>query len=525
MPQYTLMKHQKAGVKFLNENDGVAALLFEPGTGKTGTTLAWVDRMARAKAKRGEGEFKVLVVAPLSAADTWVLQPRLFMDSAVKARMLGGTTTQILAKFRKAKDWTAVPGEKIGTNHKGNPKHGGRVTILSVSAGAVSWFCKERTKTAMMLRAVRAYNPDLIVVDESHIIKSHNSNISKAMYSLGQLAPHRIILSGTVNPHSPLDCYGQWRFLAPWTFSDQYGEAYTQDPTNMTRSQMIAVKPWSWDRFRKRYAVLGGYGGNNVVGMDPFTVDELHSRVAERSMVVLKKDALDLPPVTDIDMPVVLSAREQRAYDEMRDELAAEMDNGEWVESANALAKIMKLRQIHAGFIKDTETDIVHHLGSSMRDRITDHVNVTLAGEDRVVVFAYFKSEVAALAKSLAAKGHVVETITGDTKRADRLAIRQRFGDRVAHPERTILVAQVTTMALSVNELVTACHAVYASMTERRADWVQSRDRLDRNGQTRPVTIWNFFTPGTIGEIMFENHKNRGSMEKALIDHIRNTPR
>jgi hypothetical protein len=85
----------------------------------------------------------------------------------------------------------------------------------------------------------------LLVVDESHIIKSATANISKAMYQIGQIAPHRIILTGTVNPHSPLDCYGQWRFLAPWTFSDQASEPFVKTPLTMTRKQAASIRPSS----------------------------------------------------------------------------------------------------------------------------------------------------------------------------------------------------------------------------------------------------------------------------------------
>lgn len=517
MPKYTLMQHQSDGVKFLDDMDGIAALLFDPGVGKTGTTLAWVDKMAKQ-----QGEFRVLVVAPKTAVDTWILQAAPFMDASVKARMLSGSVKQMLTKIKAAHDWKTVPDEKIGANHKGDPSQNrGRVTIISMSAGALSSFCDTRPRKVQMLQAVRKYAPDLIVVDESQIIKSATSNISQTMYQLGQLVPHRIILTGTVNPHSPLDCYGQWRFLAPWTFSDQYGEPWTQQPTKMTMAMKRLVKPWPWGRFQKRYAMMGGYGGKNVMGVDPATIGELHDRVAERAMVVRKEDALDLPPTRDIDVHITLNPAEQAAYDEMRDDLATMMKNGDLLEAPNALAKIMKLRQIHGGFVKDTETEIVHEVGDTLRKSVQEIVNVNLANEDRVVVFAYFKSECAALADALKQKGRTVELITGATKASERLAIRQRFGDTQSHPEQTVLVAQARTMSLSVNELVTASHAVYASMSERRDDWVQSRGRLDRNGQTKPVTFWNVFAPNTVGQIMIDNHKRRGDLEKALLDHIR----
>lgn len=556
MPKYTLMEHQTEGVDFLNSQDGIAALLYDPGVGKTGTTLTWVDQQALRMAQprltgQPAREFRVLVVAPKTACDTWVFQAPPFMDSAVKARFLTGTTKSILLKIKQAGNWGKVPAATIGVNHPGDQRvahkvsgNSAKVTILAISSGSISSWCRNdpkrkdvngrqigsgqgaRQRTVQLLQAVRKFAPDLIVMDESHTIKSDDANLSKAMYQMGQLVNHRIILTGTVNPHSPLDCYGQWRFLAPWTFSDQYSEAFTRSPLTMTRAQKMSVSPWSYARFEKRYATLGGHGGKQVTGVNPDYIDDLHDRVAERSHVVRKEDALDLPPVVDIDIHVHLSPAEQRGYDQMRVELATELANGELLTAPNALAKMMKLRQITAGFIKDTDTGEIHVLGQAKNKAVEEVVNVRLSGEQRVVVFAYFQSECATLAKMLAAKGRTVEVITGKTKDTERLAIRRRFLDVSGNPGPIVLVAQMRTMSVSVNELVTAQHAVYASRSERREDLVQSRGRLDRNGQEgSKVTFWNCFVPGSIDTIMMGNQENRKGMEMALLDHIRTTPR
>jgi len=534
VPKHTLMQHQVDGVKFIDSMDGIAALLWDPGVGKTGATLAWVDRLA-AQIQ----EVRVLVVAPLTAADTWVLQPPGFMDSTVKARMLEGTTLSILTKIKQARDWGQVPDAKIETNHPGDIrfwKPGNRhqrVTILSLSAGSISTFCSNRPKTVQMLKAMRAYAPHVVVVDESHIIKSAEANISKAMYQIGQLAPHRIILTGTVNPLGPLDCYGQWRFLAPWTFSDQYDEPWTKTPLTMTKTQKASIRPWPWGRFKNRFTIPGGYKGKGIgdyISLD--TPGGLNDRVAERSHVVKKEDALDLPPVTDIDVHVTLNPKEQKAYNEMLKDLALLLDSGELLEAPNALAKRMKLRQITAGFVRDTETGEVHIIGDTKRKGMVEVATTQLAGEQRLVMFGYFTSECHMLAEMIrktekaAGRKTTVEVITGATKASERLAIRQRFGDVSGNPERTILVAQQRTMSISVNELVTAQNAIYGSMSERRDDWVQSRGRLDRQGQTgNKVTFWNVFAPNTIDSVMLASHKDRGDLEKALLDHIRSVPR
>jgi hypothetical protein len=517
------MAHQTEGVKFLDSVDGIGALLYDPGVGKTGTTLSWIDSQV---AKTGE--FRVLVVAPLTAADTWILQVSGFMDAPVKARMLQDNTRNILTKIAAARDWSGVPDAGIKVDHKGSlarQKAGHKVTILSMSAGALSSYCKERSEVVKVLRHVKKYAPHLIVVDESHIIKADNSNVSKVMYQLGQAVPHRIILTGTVAPNSPLDVYGQWRFLAPWTFSDQYDEPYTKDPLSMTIAQQKAIKPWPYGRFETRYGQKTGYKGKGVKPNEDF-IDELHDRIAERSHNVRKEDALDLPPVTDIDVHFDLSPREAKAYREMAEDLAAELDSGELLEVPNVLAKLMKLRQIHAGFLKDTDTGEVHNIGNTLRKTVKDIVDVQLAGENRIVVFAFFKPECKLLADSFRRKGQNVELITGETKPDERLAIRRRFADVSRNTKRTILVAQQRTMSVSVNELVTAQHAIYASQSERRNDWVQSRGRLDRNGQTgSAVTFWNVFAPGLVGNIMLDRHKDKGDLEKAMLDHVRSFKR
>jgi hypothetical protein len=513
------MKHQKQGVKFLKSVDGIGALLYDPGTGKTGTALTWIDKQARK-----HGEFRVLVVAPLTAADTWVLQPPNFMDSMVKSRMLSGSALDVLNKIPLARDWSTVPKMPIQVDHVGK-RLDQRVTILSMSAGLLSSYCSDRTRNVRVVRAIRKYAPHLIIVDESHIIKAPDSNISAIMYQLGQLVPHRIILTGTVNPLSLLDCYGQWRFLAPWTFSDQADEPFVKKPLEMTQREAASIRPWAWGRFTKRYSKTDGYRGKEHVGFN--NEIDLRNRVAERSQVVNKKDALDLPPYADVDVHVTLTPAEEKAYTQMAIELLAELESGELLEAPNALAKMMKLRQIAAGFIKDTETEEIHDIGSSLRKGIKEVVTTQLAAEDRVVVFLYFKHEIALFAEELrkaekrAGRKTIVEVITGDTKPKERLAIRGRFGDVSGNPKRTILVAQARTMSLSVNELVSASHAVYGSLSERRDDWVQSRDRLYRKGQEKPVTFWNVFAPDHIGEIMRDRHLANGDMEKALLDHIK----
>src|SRR3546814_13458680 len=79
---------------------------------------------------------------------------------------------------------------------------------------------KTRTIADVMHAAIKRFTPDLIVIDESHRIKGASSNASRTAARLTRLVPRRLILTGTVMPHSPLDVWAQWRCLEQMAFTE-----------------------------------------------------------------------------------------------------------------------------------------------------------------------------------------------------------------------------------------------------------------------------------------------------------------
>ena len=109
-------------------------------------------------------------------------------------------------------------------------------------------------------------------------------------------------------------------------------------------------------------------------------------------------------------------------------------------------------------------------------------------------------------------------TISGDTPQAERLRLRKRFGSD--SPDRMVMLAQIQTLSVAVNELVTASHAVFGSLSQRRDDLIQARDRLNRIGQTKPVTFWYALAPGTIDEVIMRSHDERTTLEDSVLAHV-----
>lgn len=530
--------HQKRGLKRLIETRGVGALLFDPGTGKTATTLDYLSILAL---KAEEKEARVLVVAPLAAVDTWVIQAREYVSPQVDywAEALGGSILQraeaLAARggqpfrgtvpkdakhhpralhYRSSYIWearaegrvtkpsaTEGPGG-VGFEQTGRP----RLVIEVVNFDTFSRRTRHGSGTIAdrLIEAIKRFDPDCVVVDESHKIKSASSNVSRFMARVADIAPRRILLTGTVMPVGPLDVFGQWRFLAPYDFGDEM-------PDGSARRATLAS-------FKNKYAVEGGFMGREVIGYK--NLDHMQSIMAKRAVVARKEDALDLPSTTEVVVPVNLSVAEEKAYLGMKRDLSAKFQGNELI-AQNVLTQMLRLRQITSGHLPDDHGQ-VHELGTSKVQTITSLVQDSLAGEKRIVIFCLFSKEIEMLHRSLSVeRGTEVMRIEGATPGERRLALRQRFGSD--DPQRMVLIAQIKTLSLAVNELVTANHAIFGSLSQQRDDLVQARDRLNRIGQKRPVTFWYALAPRTIDEVIFKSHQDRTDLESAVLNHILDT--
>lgn len=540
VPRY---KHQREGLRKLVETRGVCALLFDPGTGKTATTLDYLSLLAfknKVPGVDGVPEIRVLIISPIAAVDTWPLQAKEWASPSVsvwaealdgsirkkaeamaarngkyfladgsgtkkdkyKDRMLHVNRSALIYSRRAGEpdppEGKYIPLDKLGSKP--------RLTIISTNLDAFSSRSRYRSGTVadLMLEAVRRYDPDVVVVDESHKIKGVSSNSSRLLARIGKQVPRRIMLTGTVMPHSPLDVFAQWRFMAPTAFGRLMPGG--------TRKSATFVE------FRAKYVLMGGFMGKQVVGFK--NLDHMKEIMAKNSIAAVKSEALDLPSVSDVEVPVTLTPREKKAYAELKDSLATELREEEKTITATTpsrLAQMMKLRQITAGFLKDDD-GVMHDIGSSKVKTITSIANDTLAGEKRIVIFAMFRREIDLLEKSLAQVGTEVMRVDGSTSTEARAGFRKRFGS--TSDKRMILLAQISTMSVSVNELVTSSHAIFASMSLKRDEYIQARDRLNRIGQTRPVTFWHVNVQGSVDTVILDSHRKRTNLEEAVISHI-----
>lgn len=477
------MGHQVKALRDLIEHKGTRALLMDPGTGKTKPIIDYLGLLWTRF-----GQIDWMVTAPLAALDTWPAEFDKHLPESVPLRLIVlDTRYTIQQKIEKIEE---LAGH--GTHLKL------RVVLINHDAFAsrarVAGYASKDQRDALE-EVMSLWRPDGITVDESQRIKNPTANRSVAIYRVGKFTPRRQILTGTVTPRNPLDVYGQWRFLNESRF------------------------PWKWSEFQQRYAIWGGFSGYEVTRW--INQDDLRKRIQKDATIVRKKDALDLPDYTDRIIPVRLGRHEQKAYNEMGDQLITQLPSGDRAIAPIVLTKILRLRQITGGFIgyEDDEyrrkTEI---LGDSKLRYLQDRLEDLIDADMKVVVFAHFKPDIARIHEMVAKKFKKIPCfrVEGATPNTQRKGQRRGFAEVDG---TAVLVAQMRTMSLAVNELVASSHAIFYSLSERREDLDQARDRLYRHGQTEPVTFDYLTVPGSIDQIMLDAHRERTSLEQKLLEN------
>lgn len=489
-PRVESFAHQTEGVKQLIKHDGVYALLWEPGTGKTKCVIDYLSWLALA----ARSEVRVLVVCPKAVTDSWVDQMALHCAVSHREDVLEGSINE---KAETLKLWAKAPLASMPM-----------ITLQVINVETMS-SRRTVTKTTSklhsdhLLQAVKKYAPHVLVVDESHRLKSSSSNAGRLLQRISRVVKRRILLTGTPMPHGPMDVWTQWQILDPTAFA-------------------TGGKSWPFSKFQQYYAVMGGYMGKEIMGYHH--LDDLQRRMGACSMVVRKEDALDLPPTMEIVHKFAMEPAEERAYRKMLDDLLVLLDSGAVMSAPSRLTQMLRLRQIVSGYVRADGATAYKYIGEGRLHATLELLQDLCATEHRLVVFAWGRPEVDRLVERInSAKnlnGFVAHAITGDTSDAERMRLRKKFAE-TDDPNRLILVCQWRTVSLGINEFVSASHAIFLSLSQQRDDLIQGKARLDRQGQTKPVTFHYVECPGTIDSVIRKSHTDRTDLESAILSHIR----
>ena len=467
----TAWMHQRQAYFFVRALDA-AALWMDMGTGKS------LVAVARAMDIGGD----ILIVCPDKVVGVW---PREFKRHAA-------TDVHIENGLRRKKRGLGHMKMKVGERMEAFDKLRGcqcgrpHVYVLNYEATI-----HEPMKTFLKNRSW-----DLVIYDEAHRLKSPTGAISKQAHAISQRSNKRLELTGTPMPHSPLDVFGQFRALDTGIF----GTSFTS--------------------MKHRYAVMGGYEGKEIIGMNPATLDELHQRCFQVAFRVQADDVLDLPPVLDDQyLTCTMEGPQAKAYLDMAGELTAEFPGvsiadmvqavmkGETI-AANAMVKLLRLRQITGGALKDDETETVLQIGESKEKLLLDWME-DYPPTEPLVIFVEFTYDIDVIRRVGEKLGRRTGEVSG--RRNDLTQ------DSEYPPDRDLLAVQIASGGAGV-DLTRACYAAYYSVGYNNGNYRQSRKRLHRPGQTRPVRFTHLLAEDTVDIEVYETLEGREDTSSSVLD-------
>lgn len=315
-----------------------------------------------------------------------------------------------------------------------------------------------------------------VILDESHRAKAAGSKVSKYLAMLGKRnVIYKMCLSGTPMANSPLDVYGQYRFL---------------DPTIFGTNHYL---------FLQEYAIMGGPDHNFVVGYkNQKTLNDKFKKLAYTCKMSDIADKIKLPPALPPTKRLVqLPSADMKTSKELTKDFIAECSTGGNIVVKNVLGKILRLQQIAAGFcfVQDTPFDEaeVHELNTAKEDALADMLT-DISPTSPVVVFCVFKHDLVAVARAAAKAKREAFELSGA---ANQLKEWKASNGGV-------FAVQIQAGAEGI-DMTNANHAVYFSVPHSLALYNQSKARLYRPNQIRPVSFCHLLAEGTIDEAMYKS--------------------
>jgi SNF2 family DNA or RNA helicase len=333
-------------------------------------------------------------------------------------------------------------------------------------------------------KAIEAAQWSAFILDESHRIKAPGGKASRWLARVAAKQEHakRLCLTGTPMPHSPLDLYGQFRFLD----ANVFGSSYT--------------------RMRARYAECDVRFPSKVKKWR--NQDELAAKLDAHSWRVTADEVLDLPDAIHDTIPVPLSPATMKFYRQLEKEMTAEIEAGT-VTVSNALTKLLRLQQATGGYARTDELGTVLIDGTPTKRQILEDRLDDLAVTEPVVVFCRFRSDLDDVQAAARQLGREYAEVSGDRKDLERW----QAGDA------TILGVQIASGGVGI-DLSRAAYAFYYSLGYSLGDYEQSLARLRRPGQTRCVRYYHLVAPGTVDEQVYAALRERRSVIEAVLRNL-----
>jgi hypothetical protein len=352
------------------------------------------------------------------------------------------------------------------------------IEMTFVSSFQSAWREKNKAKIELINKMVDT----LVIIDEGHKMKTYDSKQSKFIQALSKTyTPYMLILSATSQNKKYIDLYPQYKALGSRVF-DRPAKDFKKE---------YCIEAQNWNLV---YAGKSRFPFNEIVGYKQ--TDVMDAEVLNYTYYKKYESEYDKPieiRQTFKMTPEMKYFKEKKVWPKMdEDALLAALESGdiEDVDTDFIIANRPALHHIYmrescSGFIKDMFLD-----KNPKAQWLEDFLE---GNEGRLVVFTNFINETKVVSEVCDKKKRHWCIYDGTTK---DLTNWEKYDDCIA-------IVNIQAGSAGLNDFIKTNIGIWFSYPENYIDFIQSKGRLDRIGQTKQPVFYFLEIAGSVEQAVY----------------------
>ena len=391
-----------------------------------------------------------LVVAPTSVCTNWIAEAARFAPT-LNVRLFG-------------------PGERAGMIEQAGP-----FDVVVASYGLL--------QLEAPLFAKKTWHT--IVLDEAQAFKNAATRRSQAVMALR--GDFRMIATGTPLENHLGELWNLFRFINPGLLgsADQFQLRFAGP---IEKAQDKRAEAGARARLRRL--------------TQPFILRRTKSQVLA-----------ELPPRTEIVIPVELTQEETALYESLRREALDKLAALEAPESQKSIAILAEMMRLRRAVCNPELVAPGIGMASSKLSTFAHLIDDLLENRHKVLVFSQFVDHLTLIRKHLDAHGIAYQYLDGSTPMQER----KKRVDAFQAGEGDLFLISLKAGGVGIN-LTAADYVIHMDPWWNPAVEDQASDRAHRMGQQRPVTIYRLVARHTIEEGIVELHHHKRDLAESLLE-------
>lgn len=488
-----LFPHQRAGVAFLAKARR-ALLADEPGLGKTAQAIRALKKLSESDTE----VFPALIVCPNTLKKNW---EREFMKwwPEVRTQVIKGSAAKRKKQLTDPDTQVFIINWESLRSHSRLEGYGSISLVRCVECGGENEGIS-KNRCEVHKGELNEIDFKAVIADEIHRSKEPKSKQTRALWAATGNADIRFALTGTPIANDVVDLWSILHWISP------------EDWPSKTK----------WID-RNIDTMLNAFGGMMVIGVKPERREEFYKTINPYMRRMLKSNVLPwLPEVINSRRDVEMSAKQKKAYEQMRDTMIAELEDGEIVTAPSILTQTTRLIQFANSFaelkVNETTGEIKVHLSdpSCKVDALMADIKSGDFGDDSVAVCAVSRQLINLLSAALTKADIPHGLITGAQDEDERQRAIEEFQD--GKIKWILFTAQAGGVGVT---LTAARQLVMLQRPWSLVDYKQALDRVHRIGSEihDSILITDYVTEGTIEERVIEAlDKKASNFEEVVRD-------